>query len=70
MHIELLSMLLFLLDRYFATRVNDTINEVGTNDRLLMRVLNTIDEIGMPTIKQYYKQLYGNEKIILEIIEN
>ena len=48
---------------YFATRVNEAIKGVGTKDRLLMRVLITRDEIDMPTIKQYYKQLYGKDMV-------
>ena len=48
---------------YFATRVNDAIKGVGTKDHLLMRVLITRDEIDMPQIKQYYKQLYGKDMV-------
>ena len=53
---------------YFATRVNEAIKGVGTKDRQLMRVLITRDEIDMPTIKQYYKQLYGKDMV--EAIKN
>ena len=48
---------------YFATRVKDAIKGFGTNDHLLIRVLITRDEIDMPQIKQYYKQLYGNDMV-------
>ena len=48
---------------YFATRVNQAIKGWGTNDSLLIRVLVTRDEIDMPQIKQYYKQLYGKDMI-------
>lgn len=48
---------------YFATRVNDAIKGFGTSDHLLMRVLITRDEIDMPQIKQYYKQLYGKDMV-------
>ena len=48
---------------YFATRVKAAIKGFGTNDSLLIRVLITRDEIDMPQIKQYYKQLYGNDMI-------
>ena len=48
---------------YFATRVNDAIKGFGTNDHLLIRILITRDEIDMPQIKQYYKQLYGKDMI-------
>ena len=53
---------------YFATRVNEAIKGFGTKDRQLMRVLITRDEIDMPTIKQYYKQLYGKDMV--EAIKN
>ena len=48
---------------YFATRVNDAIKNFGTKDHLLMRILITRDEIDMPQIKQYYKQLYGKDMV-------
>lgn len=48
---------------YFAIRVNDAIKGFGTKDQLLMRVLITRDEIDMPQIKQYYKQLYGKDMV-------
>ena len=48
---------------YFANRVNDAIKGFGTNDKLLMRVLITRDEIDMPQIKQYYKQLFGKDMV-------
>ena len=53
---------------YFATRVNEAIKGFGTKDKLLMRVLITRDEIDMPAIKQYYKQLYGKDMV--EAIKN
>ena len=48
---------------YFATRVNDAIKGWGTNDHLLIRILISRDEIDMPQIKQYYKQLYGKDMV-------
>ena len=48
---------------YFATRVNKAIKGWGTNDNLLIRILVTRDEIDMPQIKQYYKQLYGKDML-------
>ena len=53
---------------YFATRVNEALKGVGTKDHLLMRVLITRDEIDMPQIKQYYRQLYGKDMV--EAIKN
>jgi hypothetical protein len=48
---------------YFATRVHDAIKGWGTNDHLLIRILITRDEIDMPQIKQYYKQLFGKDMV-------
>jgi len=48
---------------YFATRVNDAIKGWGTKDHLLIRILISRDEIDMPQIKQYFKQLYGNDMV-------
>ena len=48
---------------YFATRINDAIKGWGTKDHLLIRILITRDEVDMPQIKQYYKQLYGKDMV-------
>ena len=48
---------------YFATRVNEAIKGWGTKDHLLIRILISRDEIDMPIIKQYYKQLYGKDMV-------
>ena len=48
---------------YFATRVNDAIKGWGTKDHLLIRILISRDEIDMPQIKQYFKQLYGKDMV-------
>ena len=48
---------------YFATRVKDAIKGIGTKDQLLIRVLVSRDEIDLPQIKQYYKQLYGKDMV-------
>ena len=53
---------------YFATRINDAIKGWGTKDHLLIRILITRDEVDMPQIKQYYKQLYGKDMV--EAIKN
>jgi len=53
---------------YFATKVNKAVKGWGTNDKMLIRVLVTRDEIDMPQIKQYYKQLYGKD--MLDDIKN
>ena len=48
---------------YFATRVKDAIKGFSTDDSLLIRILISRDEIDIPQIKQYYKQLYGKDMI-------
>ena len=48
---------------YFATRVKDAIKGSGTNDKLLMRILISRDEIDMPQIKEAYKRLYGKDMV-------
>ena len=48
---------------YFASRVFEAIKGAGTNDRLLMRILITRDEIDMPQIKACYKQMYGKDMV-------
>ena len=44
-------------------RIKDAIKGWGTKDHLLIRILITRDEIDMPAIKQYFKQLYGKDVI-------
>ena len=41
---------------------------MGNYDNMLIRVLVTRDEIDMPQIKQYYKQVYGKD--MLEDVKN
>ena len=48
---------------YFANRVKEAIKGFGTNDKLLIRILITRDEIDMPIIKQYYKQLFKKDMV-------
>ncbi len=48
---------------YFASRINDAIKGFGTKDTLLIRIIVSRDEIDMPMIKRYYKQLYGKDLI-------
>ena len=48
---------------FFATKINKAIKGLGTNDKLLIRILVTRNEIDMPYIKQYYKQLYKKDMI-------
>ena len=48
---------------YFATRINEAIKGIGTNEKILNRVIVTRNEIDIPIIKQYYKQLYGKDMV-------
>lgn len=48
---------------YFATRVNQAIKGLGTNDKLLIRIMVSRNEIDMPYIRQYYKQLFKKDMI-------
>ena len=46
---------------YFATRINEAIKGIGTNEKILNRVIVTRSEIDLPIIKEYYKYLYGKD---------
>ena len=46
---------------YFATRIHSAVSGLGTNDKKLMRVLISRDEIDMPQIKAEYRRLYGRD---------
>ena len=54
---------------YFAERVNKAIKGWGTNDRLLIRVLVSRDEIDMNEIKEAYKQMYQKD-MLQDIIDD
>ena len=48
---------------YFAKRIRDAIDGLGTNEKILTRVIVTRAEIDLPIMKQYYKQLYGKDMV-------
>ena len=48
---------------YFATRVYKAVKGWGTNNKLLIRILVTRDEIDMPQIKEAYKRLYNKDMV-------
>ena len=48
---------------FFATKVNKAVKGLGTNDKLLIRILVTRHEIDMPYIRKYYKQLFKKDMI-------
>ena len=48
---------------YFAERIHDAVKGLGTNDKKLMRVIISRDEIDMPQIKDAYRRKYGRDMI-------
>ena len=48
---------------YFATRINNAVKGLGTNEAILTRIIVTRNEIDLPLMKQYYKQLYGKDMV-------
>ena len=48
---------------FFATKINKAIKGLGTNDKLLIRILVSRAEIDLKYIMQYYKQLYKKDMI-------
>ena len=53
---------------YFATRIHDSIDGIGTDENTLTRIMVTRAEIDLPKIKEYYNKLYG--KNMLEDIKD
>ena len=48
---------------YFASRVNKAVKGLGTNDKMLVRVLVSREEIDIPQMRIHYKSLFGKEMI-------
>ena len=48
---------------FFAKCINKAVKGLGTDDNTLIRILVTRDEIDMPQIKQFYKQIYKKDMI-------
>ena len=48
---------------FFATKVNKAIKGLGTNDKLLIRIIVSRNEIDLNYIKKYYKQLFKKDMI-------
>ena len=46
---------------YFARRIRESVEGIGTNDSRLIRVIVSRCEIDMPLIKQEYRRLYGRD---------
>lgn len=51
------------ISEYFATQVHSAIAGLGTNDKKLIRILISRDEVDMPQIKECYRRLYGRDLI-------
>ena len=48
---------------YFATRIREAVKGLGTNEKILNRVIITRNEIDIKLIKQYYKLLYQRDMV-------
>jgi annexin A7/11 len=48
---------------YFARRIRESVQGIGTNDSRLVRVIVSRCEIDMPRIKQAYQRLYGRDLV-------
>jgi len=48
---------------YFAERIHEAINGLGTNDKKLIRNIVSRCEIDLPQIKQCYRRMYGRELV-------
>jgi len=48
---------------YFATRIKEAVKGLGTNEKILNRVVITRNEVDMDVIKEYYKILYSTNLV-------
>ena len=48
---------------YFATRVKESVKGLGTEEKILNRVVITRNEVDMDVIKEYYKILYSKNLV-------
>ena len=48
---------------YFARRLRDAVEGIGTNDSRLVRIIVSRCEVDMPLIKQEYRRLYGRDLV-------
>ena len=53
---------------FFAKKINKAIKGLGTDNNTLIRILVSRDEVDMPLIKQFYRQIY--KKDMIEDIKN
>ena len=49
---------------YFARRIRESVQGIGTNDSRLVRVIVSRCEVDMPRIKQAYQRLYGRDLVM------
>lgn len=48
---------------YFATRIKEAVKGLGTNEKILNRVVITRNEVDIDVIKEYYKILYSTNLV-------
>ena len=48
---------------YFATRIRESVKGMGTNEKILNRVIVSRNEIDMKLIKEYYRLLYQRDML-------
>ena len=48
---------------YFATRIRESVKGIGTNEKILNRIIVTRNEIDIKIIKEYYKLLYQRDML-------
>lgn len=63
---KLLKTVLYALispSEYFASRIHEAVDGIGTNEKMLTRILVTRAEIDLMKIKKYYKMLYDKDMV-------
>lgn len=48
---------------YFATRIREAVKGIGTNEKILNRIIVTRNEIDIKIIKEYYRLLYQRDML-------
>jgi hypothetical protein len=54
---------------YFANRVNKAVKGLGTNDKMLVRVLVSREEIDIPQMRIHYKTI-GNKEMVDDVVDD
>lgn len=63
---DLLETLLYVLispSEYFATKILKAIKGLGTDDKSLIRIIVSRNEVDMPQIKKFFQQLYNKDMV-------